>query len=342
MFTNREEFIKELTLREHIRSVAKTLLKEKWFGKNKKSIKAPQLSTADKLEKAYEIMTSPSPNFKEMNGLNYIIWGPNDEPIDPELHELGKKFTAKLKQVAAEHRKKESESPEQVQEANNEEAALRKIIKEIITEAAEEMAPHENTGINVLADLLKKIIPQIEQEYKMLTTDAEQRESFRAHVINATQNSLSTSQSMDSSDEMDMALPELEEQEEEVDINLDVEAGEDKFIDIDEKPPEEEEEEEDTFGLDNEDETGRNFAQRAFEKVEKQIVEAYALLSNEEDKQLFYDYLITNLKLYFDRFEEELASTTEEPTTDEYEAESEGTEEGDLELDTEDEEELEL
>ncbi len=222
-----------------------------------------------------------------------------------------------------------------------EEKTLRKVVRQLIKEAAEEMAPHENTGINVLADLLKKIVPQLEQEFKMLTTDADQRESFRAHVINATQNALATSQSVEDPGEMDMALPELEEQE--VDINLDVTAGdEDKFIDIDETPPEEDaEEEEDTFGLEGEDETGRNFAQRAFEKVEKQIVEAYVLLSNEEDKQLFYDYLITNLKLYFDRFEEELASTTEEPTTDEYEAEEEGGEE-DLGLGDEGEEELEL
>ena len=229
-----------------------------------------------------------------------------------------------------------------------EENKLRGLIRKLIKEAAEEAAPHHNTGINVLADLLKTIIPQLESEFKMLTTDAEQRESFRAHVINATQNSLSTSQSMEEPADMDMALPDLEEQEEEdvdVDVSLDVSTGEDKFIDIDETPPEEEEEEADTFGLDDEDETGRNFAQRAFEKVEKQIVEAYALLSNEEDKQLFYDYLITNLKLYFDRFEEELATTNEEPTTDEYEAEEEAEEEGgedDLGLGGEEEEELEL
>jgi len=226
-----------------------------------------------------------------------------------------------------------------------EESKLRGFIRKLIKETAEETAPHRNTGINVLADLLKTIVPQLESEYKMLTTDAEQRESFRAHVINATQNSLATSQMVDEPAEMDMALPDLEEQEGDVDVNLDVSTGEDKFIDIDEKPPEEEEEETDTFGLDDEDETGRNFAQRAFEKVETQIIEAYALLSNEEDKQLFYDYLITNLKLYFDRFEEELASTTEEPTTDEYEAEEEAEEVGgedDLGLGGEEEEELEL
>jgi hypothetical protein len=36
---------------------------------------------------------------------------------------------------------------------------------------------------------------------------------------------------------------------------------------------------------------------------------------------LFYDYLLTNLKLYFDKFEGELAGSEAEPTTDEYEAE---------------------
>ena len=243
--------------------------------------------------------------------------------------------------------KRLTQKKEEALQIVQEEKVLRDVIRKLIKEAAEEAAPHHNTGINVLADLLKKIIPQLETEYKMLTTDSEQRESFRAHVVNATQNALSTSQTMDEPAEMDMALPDLEEQEEDVDVDvsLDVSTGEDKFIDIDETPPEEEDEEADTFGLDDEDETGRNFAQRAFEKVEKQIVEAYALLSNEEDKQLFYDYLITNLKLYFDRFEEELAATTEEPTTDEYEAEEAAEEEGgeeDLGLGGEDEEELEL
>jgi len=226
-----------------------------------------------------------------------------------------------------------------------EENKLRDLIRKLVLEAAEDPSPHENTGINVLADLLKKIIPQVETEYKLLTTDPEQRESFRAHVVNAAQNALATTRVTDKSQEgdMEMALPPMQEQEdEEVDINLDVKAGaeqdDEKFIDIEDAPtPEEGEEEEDTFGLEGEDETGRNFAQRAFEKIEKQILEAYALLSNEEDKQLFYDYLITNLKLYFDKFEDELSSSLPEPTTDEYEEEAE---EGEEELGGE--EELEL
>jgi len=239
-----------------------------------------------------------------------------------------------------------------------EQKKLRSLISRIIVEAAEEAAPHENTGINVLADLLKNIVPQLEKEYKLLTTDQEQRESFRAHIINATQNSLSTSKSIDHAADaagldMDMSLEEQE-------IDIDVKSGdevsdEEKFIDIDDKPTNKEEdgeEEEDTFGLEGEDQTGRNFAQRAFEKVEKQIIESYEMLSNEEDKQLFYDYLLTNLKLYFDKFEEELSSSVPEPTTDEYKDEVEAAEEEtpagdeggeeDLDLGGEEDEDLEL
>ena len=64
-------------------------------------------------------------------------------------------------------------------------------------------------------------------------------------------------------------------------------------------------------------------------------------------QDLFYRYLVTNLKLYFDRFEDELASVLPEPTTSEYEDEkeeqSEEPEEGGEDLDLGGEEEdLEL
>ena len=60
-----------------------------------------------------------------------------------------------------------------------------------------------------------------------------------------------------------------------------------------------------------------------FNKVENQIMDAYQSLASSEDKELFYDYLLTNLKLYFDKFEDELSGNLEEPTTPEYEAEKE-------------------
>ena len=49
-------------------------------------------------------------------------------------------------------------------------------------------APNKSTGINVLEELLKKIIPILETDYKSLTTNSDQRQSYRAHVINAVDN----------------------------------------------------------------------------------------------------------------------------------------------------------
>ena len=34
--------------------------------------------------------------------------------------------------------------------------------------------------------------------------------------------------------------------------------------------------------------------------------------------EMFYDYLIANLKLYFDKWDSEMNTTVEEPTNDEY------------------------
>ena len=100
----------------------------------------------------------------------------------------------------------------------------------------------------------------------------------------------------------------------------------DKFIDIRsdaEKAAAEEEEEADPMGdfgsgLEDSDETGRNMAFQSFKKVEGNIIDSYELLSNPEDQELFYDYLIANLKLYFDKFEDELSPNVEEPTNQAY------------------------
>ena len=74
----------------------------------------------------------------------------------------------------------------------SEEEQLRSIIREFLHYELKEAktpdndpAPHQSTGINVLEDLLKKIIPQIEDDYKLLTTSEEQRESYRSHSVDA-------------------------------------------------------------------------------------------------------------------------------------------------------------
>ena len=79
----------------------------------------------------------------------------------------------------------------------NEENDLRVVIQQMMDlELSEgqtpdvDPAPNKSTGINVLEELLKKIIPILETDYKSLTTNTSQRESYRSHIVNAVVNSL--------------------------------------------------------------------------------------------------------------------------------------------------------
>ena len=194
--------------------------------------------------------------------------------------------------------------------------ALRELIFEVAVQDPKD-DPHDSTGINKLDQLLRNIIPTIEEDYKSLTTDNEQRESFRAHILHAVRHLLAPAQA---SEEAEDSLPD-NISERNADVNIDIDApDEEKFIDIykDEKA-EKEEDPVEKFTIDGKDETGRNAAYDCFQKIEKQILKAFQLLGNEQDRELFYDYLLTNLKLYFDQFEKDLTNTLPEPTTAEYE-----------------------
>lgn len=210
----------------------------------------------------------------------------------------------------------------------SEEQQLRTIIREFLQHELREAktpdndpAPHKSTGINVLEDLLKKIIPQIEDDYKLLTTSEEQRESYRAHIIDAVVKTLTPVELNNDAPE-DLPKGDLEE-DIDIEISDDDEKEDDMFIDINPEEPEEEKEEEDprdAFGIEGKDTTGRNMAYTTFKKIESQIIDAYDMLSNPEDQELFFDYLIANLKLYFDKFENEIQPNVEEPTNQAYDS----------------------
>ena len=222
--------------------------------------------------------------------------------------------------------------------ANNslrEEKVLRDAVRNIILEktAVPDKVPHRSTAINVLEDLLKKIVPVIETDFKSLTTDSTQRESFRAHLVNGIENLLAPS-------EVNMAAPgdapdlmenviELFLNEQDISVDL-MSPDQEKFIDVgreQDQPEEVPPDEEDGFvgGLEDTDldKTGRNMAYSSFKKFEKAIIDAYDILDNDEDRNTFEDYLKTNVLLYLDKFEDELASagSLPEPTTPEYERE---------------------
>ncbi len=223
-----------------------------------------------------------------------------------------------------------------------EEKHLRNLIKQLLLEVEDE-TPEASTGMNVLKELLTVIVPILEDEYIQLTTSKAQRESFRAHIIKGVQNLISTASMYTKNAEGTPSLgnqkvtmtptaappveaePEaLEEQEEE---ELGAEEvpeeegpqGNPAFIDVNE--PEKKKPEDAFQTISGIDATGRDMAKKAFLRIQKQILEAYSLLHDAEDRSLFYKYLVTNLKLHFDSFEDSLSIAPQEPTTPEYEEE---------------------
>jgi hypothetical protein len=217
-----------------------------------------------------------------------------------------------------------------------EEQLLRKAIRALILEKAPvgEDVPHEKTGINVLRDTLKNIIPQFGDDYMRQTTDRNQRDSYTAVFINGIDNILAPI-------ETNIAAPEgIEDAEDEEGVEtelgeeIDITIGdEDKFIDIgdmgleDAEDEEEEEVDDDemalTKGLAGEelDPTGRAMALDTLKQIQGTIVDDFGKLFNDEDRELYHDYIKTNILLWRDKFEDSLSKKLPEPTTPEYEKE---------------------
>ena len=220
----------------------------------------------------------------------------------------------------------------------NEEEVLRGVISRLLQEktAVNDEIPHEKTGINKLRQTLKKVIPQIRDAYLSLTTDPEQRKSYIAHLVNGIDNLLAPIET-----NIDAPKPALaEEMDEDIEIDVGDEKEEPLDLGMDILPTPEEEEEEAieidddeellTRGLDAEnDATGRNASLGTFKQIQGTIVNDFGELANDEDRELYHDYLKTNILLWKDNFEEFLTANLPEPTTPEYEKEKAG---GDQEI----------
>ena len=209
-------------------------------------------------------------------------------------------------------------------EEHNLRLELRNIILEQSLNEAEDPTTdvHDNTGINTLKDLLKNtnVLSTLREVYKTLTTSEEQKRSFRAHIIKWIQDTLAPVKLNDTERGTNLS--------EQVDIDIEgIESA--KFIDADdgsqkEAPPQDDEEEQ-MSPIEGEDTTGRNKAERVYPSIEKSIVDYYAELDNPEDQEMFYDYLIANMKLYFDKWDGEMSfQPPEEPTNDQYDQAKQG------------------
>jgi len=210
-----------------------------------------------------------------------------------------------------------------------EENRLRTVIRKLLSE--KEGEGDESTGIAFLRRDLKKILPELEEAYTSLRTSVEQRQSYRTHILNAIQNLITVS------DTNFNATPDKDPGEEAVGIEeaIDVNIGDDapdvnKRIDIGREKPEEEKSEVDAekekeeseledFAIAGEDRTGAVEALRSMKQIENVIKKTYNGLFDPNDRDLYADYLMTNLQLYFDEFEEELQAMIPEPDNPDYE-----------------------
>jgi hypothetical protein len=193
-----------------------------------------------------------------------------------------------------------------------EEENLRNIIRGVITEAQSavaSVAKHDSTGINSLEDLLRNtnVLSVLETGYKSLTTNAEQRESYKNHILNAIESSLAPEESRKDAGE-DVELVEA------IDIDVASRPEDDPdFINIDDEEDTPEVDPKEEFGINGEDKTGRNRAFTDFQSIEKVILVAFDDLDNPEDISMFEEYLLKNIALYFEKFEGELATNVAPP-----------------------------
>jgi hypothetical protein len=198
---------------------------------------------------------------------------------------------------------------------------------------------HKSTGINVLDTLLKNIIKQIESYYKDLSSNEIQRKSFRYHFLVNFKNALAPIDANRAASSEQAALTEQDERpdltisidDELEDDDMDTPPDPNKFLparpEDEEEAKEEEKEKEGFIKLDSDDpsvQQGAAFAEKAWSDVQNQIQTAYEDLINPEDAATFYDWGLTNLKLYFDKFEDEIVSGGEVPESPDYPPEEGG------------------
>jgi len=217
----------------------------------------------------------------------------------------------------------------------NEEKQLRELIRQIIKEND---TPTKSTGLNKLIQALKIILPTVESGYKSLTTDKEQRDSFKQHYLKAIIDTLSPQDAiraasggestgmlggsaLEEQDDIEVNVTEnpadlsdkIEDVEDELDTQINKDAGvtlkdiEGKKTDI--PLPQ-------IPGL---DETGRDESVDVYKKTVDAVTRNYRTLHNEEDRKEFKEFLVTNLLLYFDKFENDISAELTPVTTPEYE-----------------------
>jgi len=188
-----------------------------------------------------------------------------------------------------------------------EEQKLRNIIKNMIFEA-KKVPKWDSYGKNNLDVMLMKtnFLDALETGYKTLTTTDTQRESYELHIMQNIKRTLNLELAKDVKGDQSINLNEEE-------VNVTVGDGDLMGLNPEEEKQQEVDKEYEEFKVEGEDYSGLREAYEAFRLIEETLLTYWKKMDLEEDRELFYDNLVEQMNLYFDKWESELDLTPEEP-----------------------------
>jgi|TARA_R110001583_G_scaffold134990_5_gene286742 hypothetical protein len=192
------------------------------------------------------------------------------------------------------------------------ESALREVIRSMLDEGVDKEGTTENTGINALEELLSgNVLTTFKDTYQELTSDPAQRVSYIKHMLSFIDDTLKPDQINDEVAE-EAAADDLEEVKVTVGEEEEITDDDGLFPDIDDPQKNDEADDFILTSLEGLDQTGRQFAVKAFNGgMNTQITKAYSMLRG-KDAELFKKYLLKNLDLHRMQAEKELPEPNDE------------------------------
>ena len=193
------------------------------------------------------------------------------------------------------------------------ENALRDVIRNMLDEGVDKEGTTENTGINALEKLLSgNVLTTFKDTYQELTSDPAQRVSYIKHMLSFIDDTLKPDQINDEVAEEEADAADLEEVKVTVGEEEEITDDEGLFPDIDDPQKNDEADDFILTSLEGLDQTGRQFAVKAFNGgMNTQITKAYSMLRG-KDAELFKKYLLKNLDLHRMQAEKELPEPNDE------------------------------
>ena len=201
-----------------------------------------------------------------------------------------------------------------------EEEKLRKVIRHLLSEGDVDSdtkpAPYASTPVNALADAFSQILPVLKSGLRKLAMP-EERQSYRAHVLEKFQSIFSNFEGLDA--ESGGAIGESDLTEQEVTLKIDDPdrimpsdgKEDDRFKDKEKDPEQQVEDDFGDFQMAGQNPTG---ARVAFEtindsNIEQVLSDKRKVLFNPEYKKEFKEYALYNVDLWLNTYEKELADS---------------------------------